>query len=281
MKQAGTSCEGLSPGSRGMHGQVPGDPNQTTMNKTPLIADNKNNVMVLGEEEWEDLFGNSMEITSFNRFSCGSSKEDNIGINYNNKERQTWTKTLNTAVMDCYFLSRPVDEEGKPIRGYRRRMHNIWKERYGTEIIEQRFCDQARMIRKNEWIKKQELKKIRRKLLQKEKYIEVNNNDNTGEQFYQDEENMHQNQATQADTEDLGEEEQTTIQNILDLMKDNIRIELRGLNKIDRCVLAEQSRKINRILNHIRTENITDTNILIKAVKVYVGKKFGLKEKKE
>ena len=147
-----------------------------------MNTDNENNA--LGEEEWANLFENSMEITSFNGFSCESSNEDDIGINYNNKERQTRTKTLNTIVMECYFLSRPVDEEGKPIRGYRRRMHNIWKERYGTEIIEQRFCDQARMIRKNEWIKKQELEKIRTKLLQKEKYIEVNNNDNTGEQFY-------------------------------------------------------------------------------------------------
>ena len=60
-------------------------------------------------------------------------------------------------------------------------------------------------------------------------------------------------------------------------MKDNIRIELRGFNKIDRCVLAEWSRKTNCILKHIRTENITDTNVLIKAVIVYVGKKIGLK----
>ena len=74
-----------------------------------------------------------MAITSFNRFSCESSNEDDIDINYNNKERQTWTKTLNTAVMECYFLSRPVNEEGKPGRGYRRRMHKIWKEGYGTE----------------------------------------------------------------------------------------------------------------------------------------------------
>ena len=73
-----------------------------------------------------------------------------MNINYNNKERQTWTKTLNTAVMECYFLTRPVDEEGKPVRGCRRRMYNIWKERNGTEIREQRLCDQARMIRKNE-----------------------------------------------------------------------------------------------------------------------------------
>ena len=52
---------------------------------------------------------------------------------------------MNTVVMECYFLSRPVDEEGKPVRGYRRRICNIWKERYGTEITEQRLCDQARM----------------------------------------------------------------------------------------------------------------------------------------
>ena len=94
-----------------------------------------------------------MKITSFNGFSCESSNEDNIGNNYNNKERQTWTETLNTAAMECYFQSRSEEEEGKRIRGYRR-MHNIWKERYGTEIIEQRFCDKARMIRINEWITK-------------------------------------------------------------------------------------------------------------------------------
>ena len=55
------------------------------------------------------------------------------------------------------------------------------------------------------------------------------------------------------------------IQDILDLVKDNRGIELRVFNKVDRCVLAEWSRKINRILKRIRTENITDTNILIKA----------------
>ena len=55
-------------------------------------------------------------------------------------------------------------------------------------------------------------------------------------------------------------------------MKDNSKIELTGFNKIDRSVLAEWSRKINCILEHIKTENITDTNILIKGVIVYVGK---------
>ena len=154
VKKAKTSCEGLLPGSLGMQGQVPGGCNQASTNKTPLNADNEDNVMVL-EGEWEALFGNSIEITSFNGFPCESSNEDDIVINYNNKEKQTWTKTLNAAVMHCYFLSRPVDKEGKPIR-----MHNIWKERYGTEITEQHLCDQAKIIRKNECIIKLKLENI-------------------------------------------------------------------------------------------------------------------------
>ena len=86
-----------------------------------MNADNEDNVMVLGEEEeWEEyvrvVFGNSMEIKCINGFSCESSYEDDIGISYNNKEKGIWTKTLNTAVIECYFLSRFVDEEGKSIR---------------------------------------------------------------------------------------------------------------------------------------------------------------------
>ena len=61
--------------------------------------------------------------------------------------------------MKCYFLSRPVDEEGKPVRGYKKRMHNIWKERYGTEITKQRLREQAR-ISKNEWITKLKLEEV-------------------------------------------------------------------------------------------------------------------------
>ena len=34
--------------------------------------------------------------------------------------RTGWTKEMNIAVMEFYFLSNPVDEIGKPIRGYRR-----------------------------------------------------------------------------------------------------------------------------------------------------------------
>ena len=74
-------------------------------------------------------------------------------------------------------------------------MNSIWNKRYGTDIPEPRLCDQVKMIRKKEGMAKLELDSIRRKVLQNEKDIEVNNNDNTGEQCYQDEENIHENEA--------------------------------------------------------------------------------------
>ena len=103
-------------------------------------------------------------------------------------------------------------------------MHNSWKERYGIEITEQYLSDHARVIRKNQWIAKLELESTSKKVLQ-EKDIEVNNNDKTDEWFYKDEENIYKNKATQVDTENLGEQEKTITQDILDSMKDNSRIE--------------------------------------------------------
>ena len=38
--------------------------------------------------------------------------------------------------------------------------------------------------------------------------------------------------------------------------------------------MIDVSRKMNCILKHIKTENITDTDILTKAVIAYVGKKL-------
>ena len=115
-----------------------------------------------------------------------------------------------------------------------------------------------------------------KKVLQKEKDMEVDNNDNAGKHFYQDEKNINENEATQVDAQTLGEDERIIISDILlDLMNDKGIIKPKGFNKIDRCVLPEWSRKINSILEHIRTQNITDTKILIKAAIVYVGKKIG------
>ena len=61
VKETGTSCEGLSPGSLGMQGQVPGGRNQAITNKTPLNADNEDNVM-------KDLLGNVWKLPALMGF---------------------------------------------------------------------------------------------------------------------------------------------------------------------------------------------------------------------
>ena len=66
--------------------------------------------------------------------------------------RKKWNKEINKVVMECFYRSRPFDEEGKPIRGYRQRMFREWKEKGMFESTEQRLCDQARAIRKNGWL---------------------------------------------------------------------------------------------------------------------------------
>ena len=45
-----------------MQRQVPGGLNQANVNTIRFNANKEDNVLVLRGEEWEDLFGNSMEI---------------------------------------------------------------------------------------------------------------------------------------------------------------------------------------------------------------------------
>ena len=75
--------------------------------------------------------------------------------------RMKWDKEVNKLVMECFLKSRPFDEIGKPIRGYRQRMFREWRERGVFEPTEQRVCDQARAIRKNGWLSEAELDVIK------------------------------------------------------------------------------------------------------------------------
>lgn len=33
--------------------------------------------------------------------------------------RMKWNREVNMVVMECFYRSKPFDEEGKPVRGYR------------------------------------------------------------------------------------------------------------------------------------------------------------------
>ena len=64
-----------------------------------------------------------------------------------------WNKEVNKVVMECFYRTKPFDEERKPVRGYKQRMFR--------ETTEKRVCDQARAIRKNGWLSQLELGTIK------------------------------------------------------------------------------------------------------------------------
>ena len=64
--------------------------------------------------------------------------------------RMQRNQEANKVMTECFYRSKPFDEEGKHVRGYKQRMFRIWRdEDCMFESTEQHVCEQARAIRKN------------------------------------------------------------------------------------------------------------------------------------
>ena len=195
--------------------------------------------------------------------------------------RMKWNKAINIAVMECYYLSNPMDENDKPVRGYRQRMHRIWNEREMFKCSEQRLCDQARAIRKNEWLTLVELEEIKRRVLQEEEQ----DVDLTEERNVNDADNVALEDLEQEETEieiaredvDINEEQREIVDSTVNTMKEDNLEAPKGFKKIERCKLDQETQKVNQAIGFIQTSTISDTNWLIAAVAKYVGQKVGLK----
>ena len=74
-------------------------------------------------------------------------------------------------------------------------------------------------------------------------------------------------------------EEEKIIKNIVEIAEHNLEEEVNGFKKVDRNLLKDWTMKINAILKGIKSENITETNRLIRACAIFVGRKVGLKPK--
>ena len=197
--------------------------------------------------------------------------------------KRKWNKELNVAVMECYFLSDPVDINGRPIRGYRQRMHQIWQERGMFTISEQNLCDQARAIRKNEWLSVVELEMIKRTVCDNEvdESVESSINDTINDEI------NNVPVAQQVDTPPevvvisnspvRSDEQKQMLNEIIEIMTNNDKMLFPGFKKVDRKRLADLTQQVNEVISDVRTNTITETNNLIFAVSVYVAKKLGIR----
>ena len=74
------------------------------------------------------------------------------------------------------------------------------------------------------------------------------------------------------------DEERQMIKDILEIMRSGQVLNGAGFKRVDRKVLAEWTKKVNRLVSEIQTTmNITDTNKLINATAIYIARQVGLK----
>ena len=141
----------------------------------------------------------------------------------------------------------------------------------------------------NGWLTELEMKAIKKSLM--------NENANKNGQNSGNDDDDDQREATEKECEDFAnvlqnnvslsfeniegrsEEEKIMIKNIIEITEHNLEKEVNGFKKVDRNLLKDWTMKTNAILKGIKSENITGTNILIRACAIFVGRKVGLKPK--
>ena len=204
--------------------------------------------------------------------------------------RMMWSKDVNKVVMECYLKSKPVNENGVPIRGYRQRMFRVWQEIGLFESTEQRICDQARAIRKNGWLSELEIEVIKRKINQEETgdtNVQGLGDATTDENMENDEVQQEEgefdmqdepgNDANSKELNDISEEDRRLISEILELSKSGENNPV-NFKKANRRQVEEITNRINKVIDKIPTRTITETNNLINAASMYVAKELGLKQ---
>ena len=94
---------------------------------------------------------------------CPPAQERGHG-RYTVTPRMKWNKEGNKVVIECFYRSRPFDEEGKSIREYRNKIFREWRERGMFESTERLVHDHANAIRNNDWLSELELDAIKRQV---------------------------------------------------------------------------------------------------------------------
>ena len=199
--------------------------------------------------------------------------------------RMKWNKEVNMVVMECFYRSKPFDEEGKPVRGYRRRMFKEWRDRGMFESTEQRVCDQARAIRKNGWLSELELEAIKRQI-EDESQVDLNEGQDVtvkaetvkidagaGEEEINDAED-----SIGGIEGDMNEEHRMIVEQLKVILREEGTCDGIMFKKVDRKVLKVQTNRVKETIKYMKNKSNTETNNLIKAASAWVADQIGLKK---
>ena len=136
------------------------------------------------------------------------------------------------------------------------------------------------MIRMNGWLTELEMNAIKKCMMNENASKNDQNsgnddNDNQGEATENECENLanflHNNVPLRFENaEVMSQEEKIMVKNIIEIAEHNLEEEVNGFKKVDRNLLKDWTIKINAILKGIKSENIAETNRLIRACATFV-----------
>ena len=142
-------------------------------------------------------------------------------------------------------------------------------------------CDQARAIRKNDWLSELELEAIKRQIedecqgeLCREQDVTVE-----AETVEMLREEMNDAEDSIGDTEgDLSKEHWTIVEQLKKIMVEGRTCNDIMFKKVDKKVLKVQTGRVSKAIKYLKSKSITKMNNLIRAASVWVAEQIGLKK---
>ena len=122
-------------------------------------------------------------------------------------------------------------------------------ERDLPNITEQRLCDQARAIRKDEWFTSVELDEIRRRVTTVDEELEEQDAASIDPEPEQVDELNGDINVQITDNDTRNDEEKQMINDILEIMRSEPLWNGAGFKRVDRKVLVEWTKKVNRVVS--------------------------------
>ena len=141
----------------------------------------------------------------------------------------------------------------------------IWREIGTSEITEQRLVDQARVIRRNEWLTEGELEEIRRNILTQrdgEESQEINDIPVTEERIQNESHPMDPSETeilVRVETK-ITDKARLTTDELKPLMIRNETEEYLPSKKVDQRKLRDLTKKMNAVIRHTETDDVTQRN---------------------
>ena len=176
-------------------------------------------------------------------------------------------------VMECYLLSEPK------VRGYRKRMLSLWRQKCMIWVSERRLVDQANTIRRNSWMTELEIEELERKVTGSDNVIveEARSIEALPDHVGEDVRNILPEMGAEEQTDNPDEEKVANVLEIAEMIERGRKDKLPALRNVPKKKLLEETAMVDRVLSKFKTHIITKTNELFYAGAVVVTNRLGVK----